>query len=699
LTGSQPNLKTDFSWAVLSDQARATKTSLTAVADSGATRPEKHTREFYSELETMSVSSISTVLTSATDKLKKIKIDSMAKSKQFVPMLDSESKIVVLPSSLKDDTTGLGPTLIRFASFFKFEIKIFENEVDPSKAPVIDNTISDCFFQSLDDVVNSVNVVGEKKNMRERVRGFVRAQQIMGFVASRKQGPEILKRHHSYFGNNPTETQSVEVAANKFQSIKIDYFKDRIYGMWNEVNFKNQLTEILMWFIRNSWRAVDAKILYDNTVKALLPYEEVVKLYCSKPEVEETGKGKSKKVETHHRVPSKPKENAMLLKAEQLILNELNQTLFGKTYYEEHLEEWPELLLGSGLRLIKEDLVDLYKARGLYVTAFGRLTTQRLNQVRQQVLTERKTRQKKDVTSAEVATLILMRKDSIGMFADEVLQMDPQLNHFLGVTLSGLRRTAVYSTMPDTTAVRTYLIDLCIQRKLYHDLTRTAEQAKAWTVYYGEETSKTAAQQQMIEAFKTYCRTQSKARVPYKKRNYTLAHLIEDQLRGIKKSEPKPEPKGKGKVRQETEKVASTSQVAPPSDELLSEVAAQAATVQAIKADDRPRKFEPITREDFKYIFELGMSDDPLKQGFFKILTEQAMLVHKGTKLGQDFEDPKQIVEAFAFITYAQAAKTRGLGPTDELVADLVDYSINTAIDSWNNYDAPEGAPGFFLLK
>jgi hypothetical protein len=356
------------------------------------------------------------------------------------------------------------------------------------------------FWKSLDDITGSVNVQKTKKNVTEEIRAFVRAQQLIGYISEAKGlTVDILKRNHRNFGNNPSEKIELQVAAKQFKVMQVVYLKRELENYWRESKWKPQLTQIFITLIRESWRAIPPDILYKNLSSNILSLDEFVKVYCATPH-EEPVKGARGKTEIHMRVPSKPKENNMLLKAEQTFLNEMNAKLFGNTYYEANASEWVELLLGDGLRDTKDYLQSLYKARAVYVRAFAALTTKRLTEIRKHV-PECSRKRKKDVTSKDVTALLTLREDPLASFVDEVLQMDPNLNSFLGVYLSDKEGNVARLPGEERQLTKELLENLIREKEIYKDLERNVEQLNSWNRYVLEKSNQYLRKKAILEEY------------------------------------------------------------------------------------------------------------------------------------------------------------------------------------------------------
>jgi hypothetical protein len=549
------------------------------------TSSEFLTTKLWDKLGTVDEEVLSNAFSNVTDKLEKVKLKTI-ESKDLTPMISTDSRVVVLPNSLLKNDNLIGLALLRWCKFLKYDIRMFSVEgtttSDPSNS---EQEIGLALWKSLDDITGSVNVQKTKKNVTEEVRAFVRAQQIIGYCSEVKTlGVDILKRSHRYFGNNPSETTEVAVSAKQFRVIKVPYFKRELDEYWRETKWKGHLSQIFITLIRESWRAIDNQIFYKNFTDNLLSLDDFVKVYCATPH-EEPVKGQRGKTETHMRVPSKPKENTMLTKAEQTILNKMNAKLFGNTYYEANAPEWVALLIGDGLPETKGYLQSLYKARAAYIRQFAALTTKRLTEIRKYV-PDCKLKKKKDVTSKEVTQLLLLREDPLASFVDEVLQMDQGLNSFVGVFVSDSDSYAVNfgNKTEAKEQAREILMEHFRKEELYKDLERNAAQAEAWQRYVEEKSSNYASKKAIMDAYaKTLHENVILGKVPGYKRGG-----IDDLIRLSRQQKRRTQPKTKKSSGKGKEKESPKGSVEEPDDELkkLAEEAAQEAAARSKRLED-----------------------------------------------------------------------------------------------------------------
>jgi hypothetical protein len=436
--------------------------------------------------------------------------------------------------------------------------------------------------------------------MHEKVRKFVRGQQILGFIGSRNQKPDILKRNQALWGNNPQETESVQVQPGRFTKFGVKYFKRDMASYWRESKFSKQLTEIFVQMIRDTWTAVPHEILYSNVVDSLIPLVDLVKLYCAHSETINVGTAKKPDMRTRTSVPSKPKESPLLLREEQAIINELAAPLFGKTFFEDNIQDWPLFLLGSGFRNVLDDLQSQYSARGVFVRNFAQLTTNRLGQIRN-LPDVPKDLKKKDCKPERVAEIILLRQDAVDSFVDEVMHLDPQFNGFLSVWISGRQDLPNLDTSsPDfRSSIRTCLSNLCVEKGLYQGLTRTVDQLHAWSKYYDNLSEIAQKRVELVRDFKRLLQLKSQPKLNYTKKRYVLDEFMSHQQ--MERERQFNLNKRLGKLKEETEKPAILT-IERPSDDILTEAHTR-------KADMRT---EAKKKEDFRLSTRLNFNLEDL---------------------------------------------------------------------------------------
>jgi len=503
-----------------------------------------------------------------TDRLDKLKLKTI-ESKDLSPMISTENRIVVLPSTLLEGTNVLGLALLRWCRFLKYDIRMFTVQgtvvAEPAES---ESEIGLAFWKSLDDITSSVNTLKKKNNVTEEIRAFVRAQQIIGYITENKHlSVDILKRKHRYYGNNPSETTEQQVSAKNFKTVKVVYLKKELETYWREAKWRPQLAQIFVTLLRESWRAIDPEIMYANLESNLLTLDEFVKVYCAIPH-EEPVKGQRGKTEIHMRVPSKPKESSMLLKAEQKILNDMSAKLFGNTYYEAHASEWNHILLGDGLSETKSYLQSLYKARSAYVRAFADLTTKRLTQIRKTV-PDCKMKKKKDVTSTDLTHLLLLREDPLASFADEVLQMDPELTSFVGVALLDSEGSIARVPGVDKAKIKEIMVESLRTEGLYNDLERIREKQEAWTVYLNTKSEVYLQKRELLIAYYKEVNKRLIAGKTPEFRRGGIDDLIKLSQRQKQKSKAQSSDKKKGKAKEKAPKASGST--SSPSEDAVKE--------------------------------------------------------------------------------------------------------------------------------
>jgi len=596
--------------------------------------------------------SLANSFSTVSSALKSKKVSSLEK-KDISPMIgvtEAGTRVLVVPSTLKSDPNFVGIALLRYASFANYEIREFEFELTEEEQAETESkrTLGLALYTSLDDILKDINVTSMPSNTTEQVRKFVRAQQVLGFVTAQGQKPDILKRNQTLWGNNPSEKKEVSVTKGHTVEMKVEYFTAVIDQSWRERKWAKQLTTVFKDLIRSTWRAVHPECLWKNIDNCLLPLPELIKLYCSTTTTVTSGTGKKAVTKTKSSVPSKPKDSPLLLKEEQSILNEMAGSLFGKTYYEEHISEWRSLLLGDGFKAIKEDLQAQYRARGSFVRGFAALTTNRLSKVRL-MPNHGKDLKKQDVKLEDITQLVLLRQDAINEFADEIMSIDPQFNNFLSIWISGKSDLPeIQQDQPDfRDKVKKSIIDYLISKQLYTALNRTVDQATAWSQYYGSLSEAVRQRADLMREFKNLMNKNAKATRKLKRDRFMLDNLI-----AIQKNQNARGP----------EKKKTTSSAEPdykPDEPLPLTVAPSSEDIEAIaaakiKEQERQKRLDKfkntiliLRRSDIEILVEKVKppSGKSTKEHFAELYNTAMMKWGKSTDL-KDYENILRIVGA-----------------------------------------------------
>jgi len=179
-------------------------------------------------------------------------------------------------------------------------------------------------------------------------------------------------------------------------------------------------------------------------------------------------------------------------------------------------------------------------------------------------------KKKKDVTSKEVTALLLLREDPLASFAEEVLQMDPSLNSFVGVFVAD--RDCYSVRMDNATEAdnnKAILVEFFRNEGLYKDLDRTEEQVAAWNQYVNTKSDSYAQKRNILEAYhKALQANVVLAKVPGYKRGG-----IDDLIRLSRTQRLKTQAIAKKRAKGKGKEKASTSggDIAPPSENELKE--------------------------------------------------------------------------------------------------------------------------------
>jgi len=212
-----------------------------------------------------------------------------------------------------------------------------------------------------------------------------------------------------------------------------------------------------------------------------------------------------------------------------------------------------------------------------------------------------------------VAEIILQRQDSISSYADEIMHLDPQLNGFLAVWISGRNDLPnLDSSSPDFRAsIRTSIENLLIEKGLYRDLNRTVDQLKAWTAYYGELTEVAQKRLDLVRDFKKVLRIRSGPKLHYEKKRYAI-----DEFAAYQQLQRERQFKLAQKVARESpkehEKPAVISVEAPPRKEIEE---AEAQKLDLLNRSEKMEEFKTGKSLHFKYK-DLTKSVEELRKRF-----------------------------------------------------------------------------------
>lgn len=359
------------------------------------------------------------------DELLRRKTTGLSNKGKLVPMISTTAKIVVLP----EDCNGVGSYALNYMALLAHRLGYTVQKIPYNQTMI---QISEYFreialgiFLSLDDVDHKINI-DKKKGNWETARTWVRAQQIIGFVASHGLGTEVLKRNQTFFGNNPKD--SVLVGKTLVPTLPL---AKELQGVFEHQAWAEKLRQILVTLTRQSYQLLTSRIV-ESVNQSILPVEEMIRLYCTQEIViREPNPRKKDPGEYKYRVPSKPKASVLLTKEEFKFLSELIAPVFGKTHYEElTFSEWVNTLMTEGFKKILKRLQSEYSKRKNFLQKFGALTSTRLRQIKGS-LTDQKTIRKKDVNPEKVNELIVGRTDPYSEFAIEICRLDPTGEFFI----------------------------------------------------------------------------------------------------------------------------------------------------------------------------------------------------------------------------------------------------------------------------
>jgi hypothetical protein len=174
------------------------------------------------------------------------------------------------------------------------------------------------------------------------------------------------------------------------------------------------------------------------------------------------------------------------------------------------------------------------------VRAFANLTTKRLAQIRGLRKTGQQLK-KKDVKLENLTQLLLLRQNALDMFAEEILDMDPQFTGFLSLFASGMDQPIEGPLAPNKEAVLEMIKDLLVKKGLYSSLQRTADQALSWEAHFSSFSDEALQKADIVRNFKQFIKDNSKVRHRFVKKRFLLDDLlaIQEQQQKLQRSKVK----------------------------------------------------------------------------------------------------------------------------------------------------------------
>jgi len=422
---------------------------------------------------------ISSSIRSTESKVQMKKLASRAKVMGVVkPMLAIREKVIVLPSSIKDNQNHVGRYMLEVSKRLGFKAVETPYTGTRNDLSEFNENVGLGIYMSLDDGNSNFNIK-PKTDPYEKGRTLARSQQIMGSILDMGHKNDILKPNHYYFGNNPGETRKVDK-----QVLRVNSFKTELLGLIIEKDWQTEMQDILIKLLRRSYTLLPHETIYHDIKPQLINYNQVITKWCSSERVITPARGK-KRAETIRKVPGKPKSSPLLLKPEMELLNSLSARLFGKTAMEElDFDQWSALLLREGIDKIRSDLKIIYNNRQTFLTKFAKLTTNRLSQVRK-LPGVQPTIKKASITTEQVSAVVLNKEDPVSALVQEILTLDPTGELFINQYFAGDTSFYAVSTLSESD-MRSLLNKTILDKMTYDDLKRSKDKSDPWVLKYLE---------------------------------------------------------------------------------------------------------------------------------------------------------------------------------------------------------------------
>jgi hypothetical protein len=362
----------------------------------------------------------------ATDLFKKVddlftskQASALVKSKEFVPGIAANGKVVLLPDTVfSRPDNAIVSTMALLAIALGFEVRLlpYADRAIYDITPQQQKVAAGISFAALD--------VGRKLNVKRKTddyeygRTIARAQQTIGiFQDQPKLTLDSLKRTHRWFGNNPKETEGTGRL-----KVPVVYTGKDLEQYFLEQEWKSPLASLLSILLRKSHKLLEADVVNHAILDSIISYSESVVLYQSTKVTTVPAQGRKPAVQVE-KVPHKPKANSLMLKEEMELVSSHIDNLFRAVDVGDK-EAWVNLILDRGFPAMKQALKTNCTQRAQFLTKFAAMTTKRLNGIRS-LSDAHKIKRKRDVTSDDVVSMLLRRTTPLAIFADELMSLDP----------------------------------------------------------------------------------------------------------------------------------------------------------------------------------------------------------------------------------------------------------------------------------
>jgi hypothetical protein len=356
----------------------------------------------------------------------KLKIQQSDSSGQTKPKLDLKKRLLLLPDTVLTYPDNI---LMRSMIVMARELDISVELLNYGDRRIKELTQSEWNFTVGLSLINrSYNehiTIKNKKTQYELGRTYARARQVLSIFSHSNLGIGALKKNNKFFGNSPSESQEINkklVPVFPMKTIIKEYFIEEDWA----TELSNILHDLLKLSASGLHEDVQHKIIDDN----IMPFSDMISLFGTRSVLISPQKGKRQAV-YDRKVPHLMKSSPVLTSPENKIIHDLCSPEF-VNISTEHQRNWGEYVYKNGFERIKKSIQTNMQRRNELLSKFGKLTTNRLNLLRN--LEKNENLKKKDVAAKTVISLVSQREDPAESFAEELLVLDPGfegvLSHF-----------------------------------------------------------------------------------------------------------------------------------------------------------------------------------------------------------------------------------------------------------------------------
>jgi len=241
-------------------------------------------------------------------------------------------------------------------------------------------------------------------------------------------GARALDKDNFFFGNDPMEKTD--------KGVRIGFYaKAKFISQFNEAPEAQRLWSVMNHFARlASLNNMNEEDLRATITYHLRRFEGV----CAGFTREVYSLKKGKQVVSGHQKANLPKKSPLLLPGEATLVESLI------SYKWESLarlqKDWSGFVLSQGFDSIIKSLSEIYSSRWLILQKFAKMTTKRLQRIRE-LVPEKKASKKANITRDDVLALLRDRRNPLDIFYTEISDIIPQTDLLRSV--EGLKRGGV----------------------------------------------------------------------------------------------------------------------------------------------------------------------------------------------------------------------------------------------------------------